>query len=430
MPAARRPPSRPQRGLRGNRNFLLFWAGESVSLIGTYITELALPLTAVLVLSVDSLGLGTLRFAQFIPFLLFSLLFGVLVDSVRKRPLMLLANCGRAFLIALVAALYALHQLHLPVLYIVAFLVGTLTVLFDLCWMSYVPLLVDRSHLTEANSKVATSVATAEIAGPGVAGALVQIATAPIALLVDAVSYVVSMVSLFAIRVTEPAPIRPVAQRRRLRSEIADGLRWVARSPYIRTPTAIAGGYNFFYLFTEALLPLYALRTLGLTVAQYGLILSIGSVGGLAGAAVANRLVRHLHLGRTYTMAVLAGYSAPLLIPLAHGGHTFVLLLLIVAIFVRQLAAGIANVVGITLRQSATPQQLMGRMTAAVRMLLYGLGAVGAPVGGVVGAFLGLRAGLWIAAAGSCIVALALLFSSIPRLRTLPGPDEEPAVSA
>jgi MFS family permease len=420
--AVRRRRATARSGLWRNRDFLLFWGSESISLIGTQVTELALPLTAVLVLSVDPVGLGTLRFAQFAPFLIFSLLFGVLVDSRRKRPLMVVANGGRAVLVAMVPVLYVLGRLDLPVLYVVAFLVGTLTVLFDLCWMSYVPLLVtQRQQLTEANGKIASSVAIADVAGPGVAGALVQIVTAPVALLLDAVSYVGSVFSLLAIRTVEPAPPRRRRPgRRRIGSEIVEGLRWVAATPYVRTPTVVAAGYNFFYLFAEAILPLYVIRTLGFSAGQYGLVLSISSVGALLGAAMSNTLVRKLHLGRTYVIAVLIGYSAPLLILLVHGRRGTVLVALVAALFLRQLGASVANVIGISLRQAVTPQHLMGRTTAAVRMLLYGCGAIGAPIGGIIAVSIGLRGGLWIAAAGSSAVAIMLLFSALPRVRALP----------
>ncbi len=209
-----------------------FWIGETISLFGTQVTLLALPLTAVLTLKVTSEQLGLLRFLENAPYLVFPLLFGAWVDRRRRRPLMIVANAARSVLIGLIPLLAVLHVLRLLPLAIIAFAVGIFTVLFDVCWIAFVPGIVSKDQLIEANSKVATSSAAAEVGGPGLAGVLVQLLTAPLALLADSLSYVVSVFSLLLIRHQEPAPARQ--QQPALLKEIGDGMRFVFGNSYLR----------------------------------------------------------------------------------------------------------------------------------------------------------------------------------------------------
>ena len=418
--ATRRP--RLQRsGLWKNGDFLKFWAGETVSLFGSQVTSLALPLTAVLTLSVSAQQLGMLRFSQFVAFLLLPLPFGLWADRRRRLPLMVIANASRAALIGVVPLLVLLDQLNLPALYVIAFGIGAFTVLFDVCWMSVLPALVaNKDHIVEANGKVGTSYSAAEVAGPGFAGVLVQAVTAPFALVIDACSYVVSVISLKLIRTSEPAPEARPAGERRLTRELGEGLRFVFGNPYLRVIAVLGSAYNFFFMFTEAIFLLYAIRSLSFSPSLLGLVLSASAVGGLLGALLSARLTRRFPLGTVYTCAVVIGYFALLLIPAASGPRWLVAVMFVAAFFLTTAGIGVANVVAISLRQTVTPTHLMGRMTAAMRMLMYGLGSLGALASGFVAAGLGLRSALTIAAVGSSLSVLPLVFSSIPRLRTLP----------
>lgn len=418
-PAAK-PPS-----LWRNTDFTKFWFGETVSLVGAQITTLALPLTAVLVLEAGPEQLGLLRFVQFVPFLFLALLLGVWVDRRRRRPIMIATNLIRAGLILLIPAFAATDLLSMPVLFVVALLIGVCTVLFDVSWMSYVPSLVKKEHLVEANGRVGASYSAAELGGPGLAGVLIQILTAPVVLIIDAVTYLVSAVSLMTIKSVEPEPAKPTTKRH-LGEEVLEGLKFVVGNPYLRVIATIGSAYNFCYMFIEAVFLIYAVRTLNFSAGMIGVVLSLSAIGGLIGSVIAGPLTRRLPIGRVYLVSVAVGYCGPLLIPAASGPDLVEALMICGAFFFMRLGIGVANVVAISLRQTVTPNRLLGRMTAAMRTLMYGLGTLGALVGGFLAGAIGLRGALWVAAVGAVLAVLPLLLSNIPALREVPpSPDDD-----
>lgn len=403
--------------LRRNTDFARFWFGETVSLFGVQVTNLALPLTAVLVLSASPEQLGLLRSLAFLPFLFLALPFGVLVDRTAKRPLMITANLARALLVGLVPLLAALDALTMTALITIVFAIGVCTVLFEVCWLSYVPVIVDPDHLVAANGRVSASSSAAEFAGPGVGGLLVQILTAPFALALNAASYLASVVSLWLIRT--PEQVHP-PRRRHLGREIAEGIGFIARQPHLRTLAVAGAAFNFCYMFVEALFVLYAVRELGFGPGLIGLVVALSAIGGILGAATAASLVRRYPFGTVYVIAVLIGYGGPLLIPLLTGSTLLAALGVTAGFFLLRAGLAVSNVAGTSLRQAVTPPELMGRMTAGMRTLMWGIGTTGALVGGLIGGWLGLRTGLWVAAIGFLLAALPILLSSIPRLRVMP----------
>jgi hypothetical protein len=259
-------------GLWGHRDFRKLWAGETVSLFGSEVSELALPLVAVLVLDADAGQMGLLAAARFAPFLMVTLPAGAWVDRRRRRPVLISSNLGRALLVGLVPLLAGLGLLRMGHLYAVAFAVGALTVLFDVAYQSYLPSLVKREQLVEGNSKLQASASAARVGGPGLGGLLVQLVGAPRALLLDAGSYVVSAASLLAIRNREPAPAAEGdgQPRTRLRQEIGEGLAVTYRNPVLRSLAGLAATYNLFSQVIDALLVLYATRELGLSAGSSG----------------------------------------------------------------------------------------------------------------------------------------------------------------
>ncbi|MBW1599817.1 MFS transporter [Streptomyces sp. JJ38] len=424
------PSPAPPRGLWHHRDFMVFWVGEACSLYGTQITHLALPLTAVLVFEVGPEQLGLLRFTQLVPFLGLALLFGVWADRVRKRPVMLGANLSRMVLIALVPLLYHLDLLSLGLLYALALSVGVASVLFDVSWMSYVPVLVrDRRSLVEANAKLSATLSSADVAGPGLAGMLVSAFSAPFAMASNAVTYAVSAVSLALIRTPEPVPER-AREKRRLRAELAEGLRWVFGNRWLRAIGLVGCSCNFFLTMVQSLFLLYAVRDEGLSPAAVGFVMGAAAVGGLLGALVSGAVVRRLPLGTAYRVSVSVIFLGPLLIPAAGGPRWLLITLFVASFFMEYSGSSIANVIIVSLRQAITPQALMGRMTAAMRMLLYGGGALGGPVGGLLAVILGLHGALWLAGALSAAMLVPIVLSPVGRLRAMPEGPDDPALGA
>jgi MFS family permease len=413
----------PGRSLWHNHDFLRFWAGETLSLYGTQVTLLALPLTAVLIFDASPQEVGLLRFLQLIPYLAFALLFGVWVDRARRRPVMIAANAVRMVLIGLVPTLAWLDRLTLGLVLVIAFAIGTASVLFDVSWMSYVPALVrDSRQLVEANAKLGVTSTSADTAGPGVAGALVGALTAPTAMVVDAVSYLVSLVSLMLIRTPEPVPAAPASAtgRRRLIPELAEGLRWVFGNVYLRFLALVGAACNFFSIATATMFLVYAVRERSVPPAELGVILSCGAAGGLSGSLVSAAVLRRFPIGSVYFASLAAVFAGPLLVPLAGGPRPLVVGMFIASFFISYFGLAISNVLVMSLRQTMTPPNLMGRMNAAMRTLMFGGGALGGPAGGALAGMIGLHGALWAIGIGAMAMLVPVFLSPVSRLREMP----------
>ncbi|WP_229402495.1 MFS transporter [Micromonospora okii] len=409
----------PRRSLWRDGDFLKFWSGETLSLFGTQITLLALPLTAVMTLNAQPEELGVLRFLQMVPYLLFGPLFGVWVDRHRRRPAMIGANTVRMVLIGLIPLLAAFDLLTVPLLLAITFGVGMAAVLFDVSWMSFVPTLVrDPDYLVEANAKLATTAATADAAGPGVAGSLVNLLSAPIAIAANAVTFLGSVLSLLMIRTREAVPAR--SPDRRPLAELVEGLRFVAGNQYVRWVAVVGGMANFFMSATQPMFIVYAVRTRDVPPSVLGLMLTIGACGGILGGLMSQRLLSRLRIGHVYAGALIMALASLLLIPAASGPAWLVYAMFTAAWFLSFVGLSVVNVLIMSLRQTVTPQRMMGRMNAAVRAVMFGVGALGGPVAGGIAAVAGVRAALWVSTAASALFVLTVLFSPVTRLRTMP----------
>jgi len=419
-------PSPSSDSLWRNRDFLKFWLGETVSLLGTQVTNLALPLTAIRAFGATDEQVGMLRFLQLVPYLGLALLIGVWTDRVRRRPVMLGANIVRLFLIALVPLLYWWHALDLAVLMVIACAVGIASVVFDVSWMSYVPVLVRKpEHYVAASAKMGTSSSAADVAGPGLAGVLVSALTAPVALIADACSYAVSVVSLLLIRTPEPRP-EPVAERHLLR-ELRDGLGWVMHNGVLRALALTGFCCNFSMITVWTMFLLHGTNDLHLTSTTLGAVFATASVGGLIGALISRRVIARFPTGRVYLVAQSALLLGPTLIAVATGPRPVVIAMFVLSFFTTYLGLGVAGVVIVSLRQALTPQSMMGRMTAAFRTLLFGGGALGGLSAGLLAGRIGAENALTVAAAGSAVVVLGLIVSPVSRLKALPlAPPEAP----
>ncbi|MGZ3602042.1 MAG: MFS transporter [Ktedonobacterales bacterium] len=404
-----------------HRAFMLFWSGETVSLFGTQITMLALPLTAVLTLHATAAQLGWVRFAEAFPYVLFTLIFGAWVDRRRRRPVLILANAVRGILIGLVPLLAIFHLLQLNLLTTIAFAVGVFTVLFEVTWLAYVPTIIAADDLVEANGKVTMSSAAAEVAGPGLGGALVQVLSAPLALVADAVSYIVATITLLAIRAPEPAPHAPHDRRRRLLSEIGEGLQTVWLNPFLRAIMLMSGLWNMLFGISDTVFVLYAVRELHLQPGTLGAIFGAGAIGGLIGSAISTRLGQRGAFGPVLGIAFTFGSAPWILLPAVRGAQFLEIAGFTLAYFLIRLGLGLWSVLTLSFRQAITPHHLLGRVSASLRFVSYGLGALGFVLAGVLATLLGLRPALWLAAGGFLVIlAITLLATPLPRVRKIP----------
>jgi MFS family permease len=399
-----------------NRDFLKLWTGQAISQTGSRISREGLPLTAVLVLGATPLQMGYLSGVGAAGILLFGLFAGVWSDRLRRRPVMIGADLGRALLLASVPIAALAERLTMTHLYAVTAITGILTVWFDVSYQAYLPALVDRESLVDGNSKLAMSEATAEVIGPGMTGALVQILTAPIAIAFDAMSFVISALSLTSIQKREPAPIRLPGEN--IAAEIVAGLRvsWnhpVLRALLLRTATA-----SFFVGFVASLYMVFAIRELKLTPGLLGIVISVGGFSSLFGAWINERLVRCLGFGHTLILAAAATGLPALLPALAHGS---------VAVCTAFLAAGqaldmtwtISNINEVSLRQAIAPAAVLGRVNSGMLMLFRGLLPVGALTGGILAQHAGMRVAILTGALGVPLSVLWMVFSPIRKIRFL-----------
>ena len=326
--------------------------------------------------------MGLLSAFEFAPFLLLSLFAGVWVDRVRRRPVLIVADIGRAVILGSIPVASVLGVLRIEQLYVVGLLTGVLTVFFDVAYQAYLPVLVSREHLVEGNSKLEVSRSVAQIAGPGVAGALVQLVSAPIAVVVDAVSFVASAIFLLFIHTPEPAPVRRAGKDGSVWSELREGLAVVLGNPVLRSIAGCTATSNLFGNAVQAIYVLYVTRELGLQPAVVGLIYAVSGPGALLGAVIAGRLARQFGLGATILGSIALSEVANLLIPLAAGPTLVVTGMLMLGAFISGITNPVYNVNQVSLRQAITPDRLQGRMNASMRFIVWGTIPLGALLGG------------------------------------------------
>jgi MFS family permease len=410
-----------------HRDFLLFWSGETVSLFGSQVTLLALPLTAILVLHATPWELGLLNAAGYAPFLLATLPAGAWLDRERKRPILLASSVLRAAIVAIVPLASALGWLRLEVLVGVALAHGILTVVYDVGWLSFVPSLVRRDQVVSANSRLQASASAAQVGGPGVGGVLIQVLSAPMALVVDAASFAFSAITLASIKTPEPKPREDL--ERHLLAEITEGLRVTFQRPLLRAMALNAGAFNLFdqVIFTAFLL--YAVGPLGLAPGLVGAVISAGAIGGLVGAVAAESVGRRLGIGRAMiTMSVVASSTA-VAIPLLAGPQPLIVVALAAVFFGQGLGLGVTNVHFVSLRQSITPANMLGRMNASYRTISFGAIPLGALLGGALAEMVGLRAALLVGGLGLLLTPSIVAISPVRFVRELsdPGLETRPA---
>jgi MFS family permease len=411
-------------GLWRNGDFLWLWSSQTVSQFGSQVSQLALPLVAIVILHESAFAVAMLGMVEFLPFLLFSLPAGVWVDRLRRKPILVFADVLRAAALVSVPIAYWLDGLTIWQLYVVGFVVGVGTVFFDVAYQSYLPTLVERDELSDGNSKLEISRSAAQLGGPGLAGVLIGILTAPVAVLADAISFVVSGLLITRIRTTEPEPV--TADRRSLLSELWEGLRYVLGNQYVRGMAASVAIFNFFGNVGGSIFLVYLVRELGLSATTIGVVLGVGNVGFLVGAIVARRVEARLGVGRTIVGSSMVAVPGLLLVPLAP--HDIAVPLLIASGVIVGFAIVLYNVTAISLMQAITPDRLLGRMNASRRFFVWGVIPLGAITGGVLATTIGLRPTLFVGAIGASLAVLPLLLSPIRSLVRVPDVDQSSAI--
>jgi MFS family permease len=408
-----------------NRDFLLFWGGQTVSETGSQVTVLALPLTAIVLLRASAFQVGLLSAADTAAYLAVALPAGLLADRLGRRRLMLWCDLGLLFVIGSVPAAWAAGALTLGQLYGVALISGVLSVVFLVAYSSYLPVLVGPGQLMEANGKLSVSESSAQLAGPGIGGLLVGLLGAAGAMTADAASYAVSAACLLLIRRREQ-PVTAAARPERaarggvaaLAAEIGDGLRYVLREPILRKAAAWSGTANFFVIMVETLGPLFLVRIVRVQPGDVGLLLALGAVGGVAGGLLSGPLARWLGSARAGWLPMTVCTFPGVLIPLAAPGWR--VLFFAGGWICWSFGACLCSVSVTSYRQRTCPPEILGRVSAASRWVTWGPLPLGGVVGGALASAVGVQATLWIAVTGACSSVLWLIFSPLRRLRDLP----------
>jgi MFS family permease len=423
MTAARRARRAVPAILRQSPAFRWYWAGQTVSEFGSTVTFLALPLTAILTLHASALQMGVLGAIGGAPALLLALPIGVWADRIRCRPLLAGVAASSAAVLLTVPIAAWMGHLALPQLYVVAFLAEMLSVTASIGRSSYLPVIVPVERLVEANGLLSASGSAAQVAGPGLGGVLVQVLTAPGAILADAVSFVLAAGSLFFVRTPEPRPVRSV---RSVRTDIVEGLRVVVSDPILRALAGVVGTFNFFDGVLLAVYVLYLSRELHLSAAVIGLIFGLAGIGGLLAALVTAPVTRRFGTGRTIIGGFVLCSIGAMLVAAAGGPALLAVAVLLAAEGLFELGVSLYAINANALKAAIVPAHLRGRVAATLQVLSRGPGPAGLLLGGFLGQIAGLRPTVLIAGVGTL---LCLPWVVASPLRTLQGTGPEPAAA-
>jgi MFS family permease len=415
----------PHGGLWRHGDFLKLWAAETVSQFGSNVSNIALPLVAVLVLHATAFQVAALGAVDFTPFLLFSLPAGVWVDRLPRRPIMVIADLGRAVALGSIPVAAAIGHLTLEQLYVAGFVTGTLTVFFDVSYQSYLPSLVDRAALVEGNSKLEVSRSAAQIGGPGVGGLLVRAFTAPYAVLADAASFLCSAMFIFAIRRKEVVPERH-AESPSMRRELAAGIKYLLRHRFWRPISISTATFNFSNNLAFSILIVYAVRRLHMSPLAIGVTFALSNGGALVAAILAKRIGSRLGVGRTILLGTLADSLPLVLVPLAP--TSFPIPFLVVAFTFVGFGVVLYNVNAISLTQALTPERLLGRVNASRRFIVWGTIPLGNLAGGALATWIGLRPTLFVGTLATLLAVLPIALSPVRSIAEMPTQVEETTV--
>ena len=387
-------------------DFLKLWLGQTISMFGSSLSRLAVPLIAALLLEATPVEMGFLAAMGTAPSLLFGIFAGILVDKFKRRTILIVSDVGRAILLITIPVAVYLGSLTMLHLYIVSFLVGIFTVFFDITSRSYLPSLIDRTRLFEGNSKLELSGSITAIGGPSLAGLIIEAVTAPIAILFDSASYLISAGCVVLIRKGEQDPIKTNLP---LLPQVREGLKVVIGNPFLRAFVGCLATSNFTSNIFFALYILFGVRELGMNAAQLGLVYGLGASGALFGAVLAPWIGARVGTGRALILGALIGSLE--VMPVIFATPATAEALLFLSSWLGNFGWVLYNVFAVSVRQAIVPITLQGRVNATFSFLVAGMLPLGALVGGWLGTSLGLRNAITIAAIGSCLSILWIVFS-------------------
>lgn len=414
-------------GLLRQRDFRRLWVGETTSNVGSAVTTVAMPLVAVTTLHASAFVVGVLSAAVWLPWLVIGLPAGAWVDRLARKPLMLVCDLVSALVLASVPVAAWCGVLTTAQLLVVALLSGVASVFFKTGYHVFLPAVVRREELPEANAKVQASGAASYIAGPGLGGLLAQLFGAVTGVLADAASFLVSAAQLLGVRAEEVRPGRAEAGRNLLQ-EIREGLHYTFTDPYLRPFALYAAAANLCFTALEAVLVVFLVRTVGVGAGVVGGLIAAGGVGGVIGALLATTLIRRFGTARTLLLADITTMPFALLIPLTTNGPGLVLF--VIGMLVTDAGVTVGNVIIGSFRQSYVPRELLGRSTTSARCIAFGAAPIGALAGGGLAAELDPRSAVWIATVAQALSVMILLAGPLRKRRDLPESADERAVAS
>lgn len=413
-----------KRTLLKQANFRWLWTGQAISVLGSQLSGLALPVFAVTMLNVTPQQLGFLGTADNLAFLVFALLAGAWVDRWVKRRVMIVADVVRMVAVGAIPVLYFAGLFQYWQLLTLGAIIGTATVFFDVASQSFIPILFKDDEIGTANSALETSGQIAGIGGPSLVGSLLTVLQAPFLLVADAVSFLVSAITLSFIRDKEVKA--PVESRRPLKTEIAEGMKFVWKQPLIRRISLTTATSNLFTSVGAVLFPIFALRYLGMSAAVLGLVWSIAAVGGLLGAMFASKLMKLIGEGQLIVASCFVSGLGFALLPVSAAlPHQYSPILICVGEFLVSFTALTYNITQVSARQRLCPKPLLGRMNASIRFMVWGVMPIGSFIGGLIGEQFGVVTALSVGAVGNLFAAFWIFFSPLRTMTNMPSaPDE------
>jgi MFS family permease len=457
-----------RRSLFRKPNFAKLWTAATISLFGTGVSQLAIPFIAAVILKAPPGEVGLLATIEFLPFLLFTLPAGVWVDRFPRRRILVIGDLGRAVMLVSIPIAAAAGVLTIWQLYLVGFVNGVMTVFFDVADQSYLPTVLERDELADGNAKLQISQSAATILGQPLGGGIVALLTAPVAVFVDAISYLGSAALILSIRekaqaivgrgaaspvaaldateadqvagaspggvsvavesnVGDPGPTLADAPAGGMREQIFDGLRFITRHEYLGHIAATTGISNLFGNIGAAIFPVYAYRTLGMTPESVGVTGGLAGAGILLGALLATRIQDRIGVGRTIVLGAAATGPVGLLVPLA--SPQTAVLLIGGSFFLVSICNVVYNVAQVSLRQAITPDRMLGRMNASMRFLVWGTIPIGSLIGAGLSEVIGVQQTVWVSAILGLFAFLPVLLSKVPRIQTIPTGEPEPSAA-